>query len=52
MIWGALGIGAVCLAAKATSDRDPLEVVAGGCVAVAAAALACGVLFRSLAGRT
>ena len=52
VIWGAVGIGAVCLIAKATSDRDPLEVVASGCIAVAAVALACGVLFRNLAGRT
>jgi hypothetical protein len=52
VIRGAVGIGAVCLIAKATSDRDPLEVVGSGCVAVAAAALAGGVLFRILAGRT
>lgn len=52
VIWGAVGIGAVCLIARVTSDRDPLEVIASGCVAVAAAALAFGVLFRLLAGRT
>ena len=50
VIVAGVALGAVCLLAP-TSDRDPVELAAKGCVVVAAATVAVGLLFRILSSR-
>ncbi len=51
LIWTAVVVGGACLIARVASGRDPIDTLAYGCAAVAATALASGVLLRMRTSR-
>lgn len=51
-IWVAVLLGALCLIGAVVFPREPGDALTLSCVAVAAAAMVCGLLVRMFANRT
>lgn len=52
MIWGAVFAAAFCLIGAIVFPSEPGDALTLSCVAVAAAAMVCGLLVRMFANRT